>query len=472
MTVSDYTAVSQLATMQHIAENIPAAGILAFRSGVDMELPSPDAFPALVSAVRSGKITEQELDEAVARVLSAKFRAGLFENPYVDEDRAEREVGNKQRDPLARQVADEAIVLLKNDGHALPLNPAQIKTLAVIGPNGNKMRIGGYAGIPPYYVTIVDGIKQRIGSAGRVIYAEGCRISEPDTGPNSNGYLPYKPPIEAADQKLMEAAVGAARSADVIILALGGNEAVSRESTGAPIFGDTDTLDLTGRQNELVEKIAKLGKPMVAVLLNGKAYSIEHLAMRVPAIIEGWYLGQETGNAIADVLFGDVNPSGHLPVTIARNVGQLPVYYYRTPAARLGYVFDSNSPLYPFGFGLSYTTFSFGKPELDRDRISPKDTANVSIAVTNSGSRAGDQVLQMYIHHQWSSIVQPIQMLRGFKRIHLEAGQSTIVKFEVGPKQLSILNAEMKTGVEPGPVDVLIGANSAETAKVELEITE
>ena len=310
----------------------------------------------------------------MGRVLTAKFRAGLFEHPYVDEDRAAKEVGNKVRAKLARQVADEAIVLLQNKGNVLPLDPGKIKTLAVIGPNGKKARLGGYSGIPPYYVSIVDGIEKRAGAGTKVVFAEGCRISEPDTAPNLNSMGVYKAPAPETDQKLMQEAIETAKSADVIVFALGGNEIVSRESIGnigpgMSMIGDSDTIELPGRQNELVREIAKLGKPMVAVLLNGKAYAIEELASQVPGIVEGWYLGQETGNAVAGVLFGDVNPSGHLPVTIARNVGQLPVYYYKTPAARRGYVFHDNSPLFPFGHGLSYTTFTFATPTLDRDTI-------------------------------------------------------------------------------------------------------
>jgi len=258
----------------------------------------------------------------------------------------------------------------------------------------------------------------------------------------------------------------------VVVLALGGNEAISREATGDPVFGDSDTLELPGRQNELVAKIAALGKPMVAVLLNGKAYSIGQITEMVPAIIEGWYLGQETGNAVADVLFGDVNPSGHLPVSIARNVGQLPVYYYKTPAARLRYVFGENTPLYPFGFGLSYTTFSFGQPSVDHERLHPSDTAKVSVTVTNTGDRAGDEVVQMYIHHEVSSVVQPVIILRGFKRIHLEPNQSTTVTFDVGPEQLSILNAEMQRVVEPGVVHIQIGPSSVETSKTQVTIAD
>jgi len=221
-----------------------------------------------------------------------------------------------------------------------------------------------------------------------------------------------------------------------------------------------------------VREIVKLGKPTVAVLLNGKAYAITELSEKVPGIVEGWYLGQETGTAIAGVLFGDVNPSGHLTVSIPRNVGQLPVYYYKTPSARRGYVFGDNSPLFPFGLGLSYTTFAYGNPTLERNTIRPDETTHISVTVTNTGSRAGDTVVQMYVHHTVSSVVQPIIVLRGFKRVHLEPGAGTTVTFEVGPEQLSILNAAMKRVVEPGQVEIRIGANSVETKSAGVEIAE
>ncbi len=477
ITASDYTAVEQLYSLQHVAASPAAAGVLALKSGVDMELPAPAGFPGLVDAVNSGKLPMTDLDDAVSRVLTAKFRAGLFEHPYVDEERAATEVGNKANIPLARQAADEAIVLLQNKANILPLDSSKIKTLAVIGPNGNKERLGGYSGMPPYYVTVLDGIKKRAGVGVNVVFAEGCRISEPDVAPNQNTMGVYKAPKPETDDKLLAEALQTAKSADVIVLALGGNEIVSRESIGnigpgMSMIGDSDTLELPGRQMDLVREIVKLGKPTVAVLLNGKAYAVTELAAAVPAILEGWYLGQETGNAVAGVLFGDVNPSGHLPVTIARNVGQLPVYYYKTPAARRGYVFDDNSPLFPFGLGLSYTTFTFGKPTIDREKMSADQTAHVSVTVTNSGTRAGDEVVQMYVHHAVSSVVQPIIVLRGFKRIHLEAGSSTTVSFDVGSEQLSILNAEMKRVVEPGSVEIRIGANSAETTSAGLSISE
>ena len=472
ITVSDYTAIEELNTVQGMAADKAAAGLLAFRSGVDMELPEPSTFPSLVEAVKNGKISEAELNETVGRVLTAKFKAGLFEHPFVDKDRAGREVGTADHIKLARKVADEAIVLLKNQDHLLPLDPSAVKTLAVIGPNSDKERLGGYSGLPTAYVTVLDGIKKRVQAGTNVVYAEGCRISEPDAAPNSNEYLPYKAPSAENDMRLIDEAVETAKNADVVVLVLGGNENVSREATSGQLKGDTDTLELPGRQSELVDRIAKLGKPTIAVLLNGRAYAIESLSRQVPAIVEGWYLGQETGHAIADVLFGDVNPSGHLPVTIARNVGQLPVFYYKMPKSRFGYVFSDNSPLYPFGFGLSYTTFAFGQPTVDHATMRRSETAKVSVTVTNSGDRAGEEVVQMYIHHEVSSFAQPEILLRGFKRIHLEPGAATTVSFDVGPEQLSILDAQMKTVVEPGRVDVLIGPSSVETSKVQLTIAE
>jgi len=221
LTVSDYMGVEQLAGLQHVAANNDAAGVLAFKSGVDMELPTASGYPALVAAVKDGKLPEKSLDEAVGRVLTAKFRAGIFEHPYVDEDRAAAEVGNKEHAKLGRQVADEAIVLLQNKGNLLPLDPSKIKTLAVIGPNGKKERLGTYSGLPPYYVSVFDGIQKRAGAGTNVVFAEGCRISEPDTAPNVNAFMPYGAPKEDTDQKLLQEALETAKSADVIVLALG-----------------------------------------------------------------------------------------------------------------------------------------------------------------------------------------------------------------------------------------------------------
>lgn len=476
VTNSDWFAVTDLHRRHEIAASDTEAGVKAFNAGVDMESPVAAGFAGLVDAVHAGKVSQADIDAAAGRVLALKFRAGLFEHPFADVERAKTLVGAKAETPLARKVADEAIVLLKNQGGLLPLDPSKLHTIAVIGPNADKVRLGGYSGKPPYAVTVLGGIRNRLGGKVQVSYAEGVRISEPDKDPVSNKMAPFTAPAAEKDAALIAQAVETARSADVVVLVLGGNETVTREAIPAafgpkPAYGDTDTLELPGRQNELIRQVAALGKPVVAVLLNGRAYSTEALDKTVPAIVEGWYLGQEAGDAVAGVLFGDVNPSGRLPVTIARNAGQLPAFYYHTPQARLGYVFNDNAPLYPFGWGLSYTSFTYGKPTLDRAAIPVGGAARVSVSVTNSGARAGDEVVQMYLHPKVSSVVQPVKRLAGFQRVHLKPGQTTTVSFPVGPEQLAIWDLQMKRAVEPGQVEVMVGPNSAATTTVDLDVT-
>lgn len=474
ITASDWFAVPELYSNHRIAANDADAGVKAFNAGVDMELPNSAGFGTLLDAVRSGKVSEQDLNAAVARVLTLKFRAGLFEHPYTDPE-AKASLATAEHAQLARKVADEAIVLLKNDNQLLPLNAKTIKRIAVIGPNADKARLGGYSGAPPYFVTVLDGVRKRLGSNVAVTYAEGVRISEPDQDAASNKLVPFQAPSLEQDTALIAAAIDTARKADVILLVLGGNETVTREAipagaNGKASLGDTDDLDLPGRQNQLVRELTKLNKPTVAVLLNGRAHSIVELSGTLPAILEGWYLGQETGNAVAGVLFGDVNPSGKLPVTIARSAGQLPVFYNKTPQARIGYVFNDNSPLYPFGYGLSYTTFRYGKPAVDRATITTTGTATVTVEVTNTGSRAGDEIVQLYVHPRMSSVVQPVQRLAGFERIHLKAGETRSVSFPVGAEQLAIWDRQMQLTVEPGIVDVSVGPNVVSLESVAVEV--
>jgi beta-glucosidase len=476
LTLSDYGAIDQLVDGHHVAPDKAAAAVLAMNAGVDMELPMPSAFPHLKEAVQAGRVSPSRLDDAVRHVLNAKFRTGLFEHPFTTDSTALQRVGGVEHVKVARKVADEAIVLLKNDNRLLPLAPRKGQTIAIIGPNATKERLGTYSGMPSHYVSLVDGIQSRVGPGVRVVSAEGCGISTPDTASNLNTFAKYEPVSAEADKKLLSQAIEAAQKADYIVLAVGGNEVVSREATGPTdmgysVLGDSASLDLSGRQNQLIDAIAKLGKPTVAVLLNGRPYAIPELARQVSAILEGWYLGQETGSALAAVLFGDVNPSGHLPVSMPRSVGQLPIYYYKSPLARSGYVIGSEQPLYPFGYGLSYTTFEIGEPRLDADAIRPNGHTSVKVEVKNIGSRAGDEVVQLYVHHVYSSIVQPEIILRGFKRLHLEAGASRIVTFGIGRDELHITNAHMQQVVETGLVDIKIGDDSAHTKDVRLKIT-
>ena len=463
VTDSDWFEVAQLYSSHHVAQSEADAGIQAFNAGLDLETPNAAGFPALVDAVRAGKVDPRHLDAAVARVLTLKFRAGLFEQPFSDPARASA-VAADTNSALARKVADEAIVLLKNEHSLLPLDPTKIHNLAIIGPNADKARLGGYSAVPPYFVTVREGIRKRLGENVNVSYAEGVRISEPDRNAVANKLAPYVAPSADKDSSLIAEAVETARKADVVILVLGGNETITREAFAGfagnkPSLGDSDDLELPGRQNDLVREMVKLGKPTVAVLLNGRPYSIVKLSQSVPAILEGWYLGQETGNAVAGVLFGDVNPSGKLPVTIAQSAGQLPVFYYKTPQSRLGYVFNDNTPLYPFGYGLSYTNFTYGKPTLDRAQIGTADSATVSVNVTNAGAREGDEIVQMYLHPKTSSVTQPVLRLAGFARVHLKSGETKSVTLAIGPDQLALWNREMRRVVEPGLVDVYVGSN-------------
>lgn len=476
VTVSDYLGIERLHKVHAVAATEADAGVLAMNAGVDMELPGATSYPGLIDAVREGRVPQSYIDDAVRRVLTLKFRLGLFERPLIDPMKAAAVIGARTNIPLARKVADESMVLLKNDGGLLPLNLAKIRSIAVIGPNADKVRLGTYSGLPPYFITVRQGIEKRVGTGTVVRYAEGVRISEPDQSALLNTILPYQAPSAEKDAELIAQAVEVARKADVVVLALGGNEAVSRESfgqefgAGAKHLGDSDTLDLPGRQGDLIRAVQALGKPTVAVLLNGRPYAIEELSKSVPAIIEGWYLGQETGNAVAGAIFGDVNPSGKLPVTIARNVGQLPVYYNHTPAARMGYVFDSNKPLYPFGFGLSYTNFQYGTPSLESNSIGAAGTATLSVAVTNSGPREGAEVVQMYVHPKYSSTVQPVKRLAGFERIQLKPGERRIVRFSIGPEQLAIWDRDMKRTVEPGTYELMVGTSSDQTTTIELSV--
>lgn len=476
-TVSDYFAVQQLMSAHHLAADPAGAGALALAAGVDVALPLAFGYRALTDLVRAGRLPEALLNQAVRRVLAAKFQCGLFENPFVDPDVTEKTVGNAEHGKLALRAAEEAIVLLKNEGGLLPLNRSKIKSLAVIGPNANKKRTGSYSGNPPYFVTVLDGVRKKLGESVQVVYAEGCRISVPDTGePMMNFLTPgIKLPDPAEERKMIAEAVGAAHAVDAVLLVLGGNEAVSREAIGdafggTPHYGDADTLELPGVQNELADTILKLGKPTVTLLLNGRPYSTGLLAERAPAILEGWYLGQETGNAVANVLFGDVNPSGRLPVTIARNAGQLPFYYNHKPTARRGYIFSNKDPLFPFGHGLGYTTFRYGAVRIEPAKIPSGGTAVVSVAVTNAGPREGVEVVQLYIRDELSSVTRPVKELKGFQRVPLKPGETRTVRFEITPRTLEFFNLEMKRVVEPGAFEIMIGGSSAQTVSAKLVV--
>ena len=337
-TISDYYAIWELGyrpdTHGHfVARDTKESCAIAVRAGVNVEAPEPNAYLHLTELVREGVLAESELDDLVTPLLYWKFRLGLFDDPYVDPDRAERVVGSERNRQLALQSARETITLLRNDGNRLPLDLARLKTIAVIGPNANRSLLGGYSGVPPYDITVLDGIKARVGGAAEILYGEGCKITVGGSWTDDT----VTPSDPEEDRRQIAEAVRVASRADVIVLAIGGNEQTSREAWSRKHMGDVTNLDLVGRQNELVAAMLATGKPVVALLFNGRPLSATFVSENVPAILECWYLGQETGRAVADVLFGDFNPGGKLPITVPRSAGHLPAFYNHKPSARRGY---------------------------------------------------------------------------------------------------------------------------------------
>jgi beta-glucosidase len=460
-TVSDYYAIWELGyrpdTHGHfVAKDKKESCALAVKAGVNIELPDPDCYLHLVELVKKGVLKESELDELVAPMLLWKFKLGLFDDPYVDPEEAERVVGCDEHRDLALKAAHEAITLLKNENNLAPLNLNAMKTIAVIGPNANRSLLGGYSGVPKQEVTVLDGIRKKVGKKVKVLYSEGCKITIGGSW-NEDKVVPSDP---AEDRKEIAAAVKVARKADVIVLAIGGNEQTSRESWSLQHMGDRTSLDLVGRQEELVKAMLALGKPVIVFLFNGRPLSINYVAENVPVIYECWYLGQETGRAVADVLFGDYNPGGKLPISVPRSAGHLPVFYNYKPSARRGYLFDEVSPLFAFGYGLSYTSFAIENPRLTKKRIKPDGSTQLLVDVTNTGKRAGSEVVQLYIRDLVSSVTRPVKELKGFKKVWLEPGESTTVKFDITPASLAFYDIDMKYLVEPGDFELMVGTSS------------
>ncbi|MGA7243432.1 MAG: glycoside hydrolase family 3 N-terminal domain-containing protein [Terracidiphilus sp.] len=472
--VSDYYAIWELGyrpdTHGHfVAKDKKESCALAVNAGVNIELPDPDCYLHLVELVKKGVLKESQLDDLVAPMLFWKFEMGLFDDPYVDPAEAERVVSCDEHRDLALTAAHEAITLLKNENGLAPLDLNAIKTIAVIGPNANRGLLGGYSGVPKHNVTVLDGIKQKAGKKVKVLYSEGCKITIGGSW-NQDEVVPSDP---EEDRKAIAEAVRVAKKADVIVLAIGGNEQTSREAWNLQHMGDRTSLDLIGKQEELVKAMVALGKPVIVFLFNGRPLSINYIADNVPVIYECWYLGQETGRAVADVLFGDYNPGGKLPISVPRSVGHLPVFYNYKPSARRGYLFDDVSPLYAFGYGLSYTSFAVTNPRLTKKRIRPDGSTQVLVDVTNTGKRAGAEVVQLYIRDLVSSATRPVKELKGFKKVWLKPGESTTVTLDVTPAQLSFFDVNMKYVVEPGDFELMIGNSSrdADLTKLNLQVT-
>lgn len=463
--VSDYAAIGELATFHHVAPDLGGAAHLALLAGVDSDLPDGEAYGGLADQVRAGKVPAALIDAACRHMLTLKFRAGLFEAAPVDARAAARLTANAEALALAREAAAKAITLLTNDG-TLPLAPGAHKRVAVIGPNAAVARLGGYSSIPRDPVSLLDGVRARLAGKAEVVHAQGVFITQSEDR-GANEVLLADP---ARNRQLIAEAAEVARTADVILLAIGDTEQTSREGYARNHLGDRASLDLLGEQNALFAALKATGKPVVVVAINGRPPSWPTVAAEANALLECWYMGQEGGHAMAAALFGDVNPGGKLPVSVARHVGQLPIFYDAKPSARRGYLFEGTEPLFPFGFGLSYTKFELSKPRLSAPKIGVAGSVMVEVDVANVGQRAGDEVVQLYIRDQVASVTQPLKALRGFERVTLQPGERRTVKFALAPDAFTIWNDEMREVVEPGLFDIMTGADSRTLQTVTLEI--
>ena len=466
LVVADYEAINQLMSRHHVAKSPEDAAALALTAGVDVEFPNRDAYPNLVELVRSGVISEDLVDRAVARNLRLKFLAGLFEDPYADAEEAESLTGNEEARALALRTAEAAITLLKNDSNLLPLDLGSLTRIAVIGPNAEDSYLGGYSDEPRQAVGILEGIRTYVGDSAEVVFASGVQVTLDHNWFADEVVLAD---VEENRRTIVEAAELAA-GVDVAIVAVGGNEMTSREAWLETHLGDRTSLDLVGEQEDLVRAIVETGTPTVVILVHGRPLSINYVVENVAAILDGWYLGQEAGTAVARTLFGEVNPSGKLPVTIPRSVGQLPHVYNHKPTARRGYLFADKEPLWPFGFGLSYTTFKIDNVRLERSEIGVGESTTVQADVTNTGEMKGDEVVQLYIRDLVSSVTRPVKELKGFQRVHLAPGESQTVAFPVGTEQLQFYDRDLQRVVEPGEFELMIGSNSRDLQTIQLTV--
>jgi beta-glucosidase len=467
--VSDYFSVIHLITEHGVAETNEEAAIQALSAGIDVELPKIDCYDALVGAVEDGRISEAVVDTAVRRVLRQKFEKGLFEEYGADPDEAAAAFGPDANREYARRMARESVTLLKNDG-ALPLDRSD--SVALVGPKADAPtgQVGDYAYAAHYpdkesnrdIVTVRDAFESRLGDA--VTYAEGCTTS----GPSTDG---------------IDEAVALARDSDVVVACVGARSALAltddvdarADQPYLPTSGegaDVTDLSLPGAQDELLEAVYETGTPLVVVVVSGKPHSIAWAADHAAAVVHAWLPGEEGGNGVLDVLSGEHNPSGRLPISIPKSVGQLPVYYSRRPNSRTErHVYTDSDPLYSFGHGLSYTDFEYGDLELSETAVGPAGTITATVTVENAGDRAGHEVVQLYVSEEEPSLVRPVQELVGFERVFLEPGEAVRVSFDLSTTQLASHDRHMDLVVEPGPFELRVGRaadaiEAAETVEV------
>lgn len=460
--VSDYTAVNELVP-HGFAENEKHAAELALNAGLDMEMVGQLFLANLKTSLQEGKIKEAQINDAVRRILEMKYRLGLFDDPYRynNEKRQAREIYKPEYLEAARDVARKSIVLLKNNNQVLPLSKT-LKTIAVIGPLADSRRdmLGSWhaAGNWDKPITLLDGIKAKVGADVAVHYAKGASYD-----------------FYSDDESGFEEAMALAEKSDVIVLAMGESGRMSGEARSRT------SIDIPGNQQQLMRKLKTLGKPMVLVLMNGRPLSIAWEDANLDAIVETWFAGTMGGHAIADVLFGDYNPSGKLPVTFPRNLGQVPIYYNMKNTGRphvpngeytSHYLDALNTPLYPFGYGLSYTRFSYSDIRLDKTNLGRNDVLTASITVTNTGDYDGKETVQLYIRDLVGSITRPVKELKGFQQIELKPGESKTVEFKITAHHLAFYRQDLSLGAEAGDFKLFIGGDSEQVQEANFALTE
>ena len=459
LVVTDYTATMEL--IKHgVAAGESDAARLMLNAGVDLEMVSRTVNQNGEQLLKDKKLSLAEVDDAVRTILRAKYKLGLFDNPFADANREKQTVFNPEFRKFARQVAAESFVLLKNERETLPIS-RRTKEIAVVGAlandkanmNGNWTG-DGHADDP---TTVLEGLKNKLGSSVKIRYEQGCDVKCED----ANGF---------------KDAVEAVKDSDFTILVVGEDGSMSAEASSR------SNIDLPGKQLDLIKAIHATGKPYAVVLMNGRPLTINWLAENSPAILETWFAGTEAGNAIADVLFGDVNPGGKLPVTFPRSVGQIPIYYNELPTGRpVGptsdakysskYIDSPNTPLFPFGFGLSYTNFNITNLRLDKTSIKPTENIKVTVDVENAGQRDGTEVVQLYMHDVAASVSRPMKELKGFQRILLKKGEKRTVEFTLMPKDLSFIGSDLKPTLEDGDFDIYVGNNSDANLKTSFTVS-
>lgn len=458
--VSDWNSIGEL--IPHgVAKDLKQAAELGINATVDMDMEANAYYTHLANLVREGKVDIKLVDDAVRRVLIAKFKLGLFDDPfkYCNEEREKKTIKSKEIVDATKEVALESIVLLKNEKNILPIDK-KLKSIAVVGylAKSTSDPLGGWSALGDSndVVTIFDGIKNKIGKDVKLNYAEGCKI----TGDDKSGF---------------NEAINVAKSSDVIIAVVGESRNMSGEASSRA------TLDLPGVQEDLLKELHKTGKPIVVVLMNGRPLTIPWLQENIPAIVEAWYPGISAGSAVADILFGDVNPSGKLTVTFPRYVGQVPIYYNHKNTGRpynpkdhyTSYYMDlENTPLYPFGFGLSYTTFEYSNLTLDKKEIRKNESLKVSVDVKNTGSREGKEVVQLYIRDLVGSVTRPVKELKDFTKISLKPGETKHIEFTITPDKLKFYDINMNYVVEPGDFKVFVGTNSVDVKEADFKFVE